>query len=65
MARPRFPSASPKTMDPSSWPTFLLSQVGAHCAARFAERLAPWGSSRRTQAFSGRSPKPTAPPSSH
>ncbi len=29
--------------DPSAWPAFLLSQVGAHAAGRFADRLAPLG----------------------
>jgi DNA-binding MarR family transcriptional regulator len=43
MARPRAETASPKHLDPSAWPTFLLSQVGAHSAVRFAERLAPLG----------------------
>lgn len=40
MARPR---ATPKVLDPSAWPSFLLSQVGAHSAGQFADRLAPLG----------------------
>jgi hypothetical protein len=43
MARPRATSASPKAPDPSEWPAFLLSQLGAHTTARFADRLAPLG----------------------
>lgn len=43
MARPRATNASPKTPDPSVWLAFLLSQVGAHSAGRFADRLAPLG----------------------
>ncbi len=43
MARPRATSALPKPPDPSAWPAFLLSQVGAHSAGRFADRLAPLG----------------------
>jgi DNA-binding MarR family transcriptional regulator len=39
--------ARPRAKNPSSDPTaglgFLLSQVGAHAASRFAERLAPLG----------------------
>jgi DNA-binding MarR family transcriptional regulator len=38
MARPR---ATNPSSDPTSGPAFLLSQVGAHSAALFAERLAP------------------------
>ena len=43
MARPRVTNASPKSPDPSAWLAFLLSQVGAHAADRFADRLAPLG----------------------
>jgi DNA-binding MarR family transcriptional regulator len=43
MARPRATSATPNSPDPSAWPAFLLSQVGAHSAGRFADRLAPLG----------------------
>ncbi len=43
MARPRAASASPRSPDPSAWPAFLLSQVGAHSAGRFADWLAPLG----------------------
>jgi DNA-binding MarR family transcriptional regulator len=39
----RSASVSSRSPDPSSWPTFLLSQVGAHAAARFADKLAPLG----------------------
>jgi DNA-binding MarR family transcriptional regulator len=38
MARPRTSNAP---VDSSPGVGFLLSQVGAHCASRFAERLAP------------------------
>ena len=38
MARPRVPPGDPS---PCGSLAFLLSQVGAHSAARFAERLAP------------------------
>jgi DNA-binding MarR family transcriptional regulator len=38
MARPRVPSGDPA---PCGSLAFLLAQVGAHSAARFAERLAP------------------------
>src|ERR1700760_1411300 len=40
MARPRAMNPSP---DPADGPAFLLAQVGAHAAARFAERLEPLG----------------------
>jgi DNA-binding MarR family transcriptional regulator len=40
MARPR---ATPGPPDPKAWLGFLLSQVGAHAAALFAERLEPLG----------------------
>ena len=40
MARPRAQTPSP---DPSAGLAFLLSQVGAHSAAKFAERLEPLG----------------------
>lgn len=43
MARPRAARSSPNSLDPSVWPAFLLSQVGAHAAARFAEKLAALG----------------------
>lgn len=43
MARPRTASASSRSSEPSAWLVFLLSQVGAHSAGRFAERLAPLG----------------------
>ena len=43
MARPRAASASPKSQDPSAWLAYLLSQVGAHAAGRFADRLEPLG----------------------
>ncbi len=43
MARPRPASDSPRSPDPSAWPAFLLSQVGAHAAGRFADWLAPLG----------------------
>ncbi len=43
MARPRVTTASSKSPEPSEFPAFLLSQVGAHSAARFAARLAPLG----------------------
>ena len=43
MARPRATGASPKPPDPAAWLAFLLSQVGAHSAGRFADRLAPLG----------------------
>jgi DNA-binding MarR family transcriptional regulator len=43
MARPSAASASPRSPDPSAWPAFLLSQVGAHSAGRFADWLAPLG----------------------
>jgi DNA-binding MarR family transcriptional regulator len=43
MTRPRAASAPPKSADASAWPAFLLSQVGAHSSARFAERLEPLG----------------------
>jgi len=43
MARPRATSAAPKSPDPTAWPAFLLSQVGAHSAGCFADRLAPLG----------------------
>jgi DNA-binding MarR family transcriptional regulator len=39
MARPR----SPHSTDPAAGLGFLLSQVGAHSSARFAERLEPLG----------------------
>jgi DNA-binding MarR family transcriptional regulator len=41
MPRPRARSASPNPGDPADSVVFLLSQVGAHGANRFAERLAP------------------------
>jgi DNA-binding MarR family transcriptional regulator len=40
MARPRTTARSP---DPAAGLAFLLSQVGAHSSARFAERLEPLG----------------------
>ena len=40
MARP---SSKPGAPDPSAGLAFLLSQVGSHSAARFAERLEPLG----------------------
>jgi DNA-binding MarR family transcriptional regulator len=43
MARPRAASSSPKSPLASSWLAYLLSQVGAHAANRFADRLAPLG----------------------
>jgi DNA-binding MarR family transcriptional regulator len=42
MARSRPSSASPPP-DPAAGLAFLLSQVGAHSAARFADRLEPLG----------------------
>src|SRR6478735_6440506 len=35
--------ATPRSPDPAAGLAFLLSQVGAHSAARFAERLDPLG----------------------
>ena len=32
MARPPRTNASPKSLDPTAWPAYLLSQVGAHAA---------------------------------
>ena len=43
MPRPRAASTLPNSLDPSASPAFLVSQVGAHAAARFAERLATLG----------------------
>ncbi len=43
MARPRAKSPSPESPEPSTWLAFLLSQVGAHAAGRFADRLATLG----------------------
>ncbi|MGO9471352.1 MAG: MarR family winged helix-turn-helix transcriptional regulator [Isosphaeraceae bacterium] len=43
MARRRVTNAPPKSPEPSAWLAFLLSQVGAHAAGRFADRLAPLG----------------------
>jgi DNA-binding MarR family transcriptional regulator len=43
MARSRVSSDPPKPIDPSAWPAFLLSQVGAHSAVQFADRLEPLG----------------------
>ena len=40
MARPR---VTPGSSEPTGELAFLLSQVGAHASARFAERLAPFG----------------------
>jgi DNA-binding MarR family transcriptional regulator len=43
MARPRGTSAPQKTQDPWASIGYLLSQVGAHAAGRFADLLEPLG----------------------
>ena len=43
MARPRATKAAPKSPEPTAGLAFLLSQVGAHAACLFADRLAPLG----------------------
>ncbi len=43
MARPRATNPAPNPSEPSAWLAFLLSQIGAHAASRFADRMAPLG----------------------
>lgn len=43
MARRRASNVSLTSPEPSAWLAFLLSQVGAHAANRFADRLSPLG----------------------